>query len=132
MADEMFERANALIEAHAAANPAPEAWARQRAETAEALARFGPVPERVEVTYTPAPPKCRVFWGSHGCMHERGHDPEIPHECSCCECEQHPDPDPDNPNGEPSCVAGPPYYGKITRFYGEDAVALGLPLVKGA
>ncbi len=69
----------------------------------------------------PAVP-CRVYWGSHGCMHERGHDPEIPHECDCCECENHPDPD-------SGCVARPPHYGERTRFYGEDAEALGLPLV---
>jgi hypothetical protein len=75
---------------------------------------------------------CRVYWGSHGCMHPRGHAPETPHECSCCECEQHPDPDPDNPNSEPSCVAGPPYYGPQTLYYGEDAEALELPLVKNA
>lgn len=74
---------------------------------------------------------CRVYWGSHGCMHERGHDPEIPHECSCCDCENHPDPDPDNLDDAPSCVAAPPYYGEATRFYGEDAEALGLPLVNG-
>ncbi|HEV2452528.1 MAG TPA: hypothetical protein VGS62_11460 [Streptosporangiaceae bacterium] len=42
----------------------------------------------------------------------------------------HPDPDPDNPNSEPSCVAKPPYYGPETRFYGDDAEALGLPLVR--
>lgn len=71
---------------------------------------------------------CRVYWGSHGCMHERGHGSEIPHECGCCECIQHPDRDPDNPDSEPSCVAAPPYYGEDTRFYGEDAEALGLPL----
>ena len=72
---------------------------------------------------------CRVYWGSHGCTHPRGHSPEISHACDCCTCEQHPDPDPDNPNGEPSCVAAPPYYGEHTRFFGEDAEALGLPLV---
>lgn len=75
------------------------------------------------------PPHCRVYWGSHGCRHPRGHSPEIPHECDCCECENHPDPDPDNPGSKPSCVAKPPYYGERTRFYGEDAEALGLPMV---
>ena len=61
---------------------------------------------------------CRVYWGSHGCMHPRGHDASIPHECDCCECP-----------GEckRSCVAKPPYYGPETRFYGEEAEALGLP-----
>lgn len=71
-------------------------------------------------------PHCRVFWGSHGCMHPRGHDPGIPHECDCCECpeDRHPDPDADA-----LCVAKPPYYGQQTRFYGEDAGAYGLPVV---
>lgn len=71
-------------------------------------------------------PRCRVYWGTHGCRHPRGHSPETPHECDCCECAQHPDPD-------SGCVAKPPYYsGEHTRFYGEDAEALGLPLVNGA
>lgn len=69
---------------------------------------------------------CRVYWGGHGCMHPRGHGPEIPHACDCCECEQHPDPDPGNLDSAPSCVAAPPYYGEHTHFYGEDATALGL------
>lgn len=58
---------------------------------------------------------CRVYWGTHGCQHPRGHDG--PHECDCCECEHHPDPD-------SGCVAKPPYYAIVdaeTRFYGEDA-----------
>jgi len=59
----------------------------------------------------PAVP-CRVYWGSHGCDFERGH--ENPHACDCCECERHPDPD-------SGCVALPPYYGPDTNFYGEDA-----------
>jgi hypothetical protein len=62
---------------------------------------------------------CRVYWGSHGCMHLRGHDPGTPHACDCCECPV--------PDCKPSCVAKPPYYGPETRFYGEDAEALGLP-----
>lgn len=65
--------------------------------------------------------RCRVYWGSHCCRQPRGHGPETPHACDCCECERHPDPDPDNPDGEPSCVARSPYYGPETRFYGEDA-----------
>ena len=65
---------------------------------------------------------CRVYWGSHGCMHPRGHSIEIPHECDCCECENHPDPD-------SGCVAKPPYYGEDTKYYGEDAGPLGLLLV---
>lgn len=50
---------------------------------------------------------CRVYWGSHGCMLERGHTG--PHECDCY--------DPD----EKGNVGGPPYYGPETKFYGEDA-----------
>lgn len=72
---------------------------------------------------------CRVYWGSHGCHHPRGHPAEVPHECDCCTCQNHPDPDPDNPGNAPSCVAGPPYYGAHTRYYGEEAEAPGLPLV---
>lgn len=63
---------------------------------------------------------CRVYWGSHGCELERGHDG--PHACDCCDC-------PDFHTGDPDaegvmCVAGPPYYGPETVFYGEDAVNL--------
>lgn len=54
---------------------------------------------------------CRVYWGSHGCQLERGHDG--PHECDCCTCDDHPDPG-------SGCVASPPYYGPGTTFYGED------------
>lgn len=53
---------------------------------------------------------CRVYWGSHGCERPRGHDG--PHWCDCCECDDHPG---------PACVAGPPYYGPETLFFGEDA-----------
>ena len=53
---------------------------------------------------------CRVFWGSHGCELERGHDGT--HSCSCCNCENHPD--------IPECVGKAPYYGDNTQFYGED------------
>jgi hypothetical protein len=41
---------------------------------------------------------CRVYWGSHGCDLERGHDGQ--HVCGC---------------------GTPPYYGADTNFYGEDA-----------
>jgi hypothetical protein len=71
---------------------------------------------------------CRVYWGSHGCHLRRGHKGD--HWCNCCECVSHPDPDPDNPGNAPSCVAGPPYYGQKTRYYGDDAEALGLPMVE--
>lgn len=71
---------------------------------------------------------CRVYWGSHGCSFERGHEGTC--ECDCCECGSHPDPDPGNPGCAPSCVAKVPYYGPETRFYGEDAAARGLRLVE--
>lgn len=65
--------------------------------------------------------ECRVYWGSHGCRRQRGH--EGLHECDCCECEDHvgnagvyADEDGD----ELLCVATWPYYGKDTAFYGED------------
>jgi hypothetical protein len=68
-------------------------------------------------------PPCRVYWGSHGCGLARGHPGGADsHDCGCCECASHPDPD------NPGCVAKAPYYGLETRFYGEDAEALGLPL----
>jgi hypothetical protein len=80
------------------------------------------VTAEVEPGLSAAPvPHCRVFWGSHGCMHPRGHSPEIPHECDCCECP--------GETCKRSCVAKPPYYGSDTRFYGEEAEALGLPIV---
>lgn len=55
---------------------------------------------------------CDVYWGSHGCHRPRGH--EGPHWCDCCNCEDHPDDD-------SGCVAGPPYYGDDTYFWGDDA-----------
>lgn len=55
-------------------------------------------------------PPCRVYWGSHGCSRPVGH--EGAHWCDCCQCDDHPD-------GE-WCVAGPPYYGPDTHFWGED------------
>jgi hypothetical protein len=55
---------------------------------------------------------CRVYWGSHGCDLERGHDGH--HFCNCCECTNHPDPD-------SGCVGAYPYYGPETNFYGDDA-----------
>ena len=52
--------------------------------------------------------ECRVYWASHGCEHQRGHDG--PHTCDCGEDST------DHP------IFGP------TLFYGVDAEALGLPL----
>jgi len=55
---------------------------------------------------------CRVYWGSHGCKFERGH--QGLHQCDCCTCDPHIE---DNEEG---CVGSYPYYGEGTRFYGED------------
>lgn len=63
---------------------------------------------------------CRVYWGTHGCDYARGHEED--HECDCCDCPNHAVDHEDR-----GCVAKPPYYGPDTKFYGEDAVALGLP-----
>jgi hypothetical protein len=50
---------------------------------------------------------CRVYWGSHGCGLERGHDG--PHICTTCAM------------GDPAGYVGaPPYYGPGTHFHGED------------
>jgi hypothetical protein len=65
---------------------------------------------------------CQVYWGSHGCSLQRGH--EQPCECDCCDC-------PEGAPCEPYCVAKAPYYGTAeTRFYGEDAITRGLPLIE--
>ena len=64
--------------------------------------------------------RCRVYWGTHGCTLERGHDG--PHLCDCA----------DDPGVDPETrlylddpqvlnVGAPPYYGPETSFYGEDA-----------
>lgn len=58
-------------------------------------------------------PDCRVYWGSHGCTLERGH--EGTHKCTCCECKVHAE------RAEDGCVGAWPYYGKSTKFYGEDS-----------
>lgn len=66
---------------------------------------------------------CRVYWGSHGCQLQRGHEGTC--ECDCCECIG---PHTDKPNKDMLvCVAKAPYYGPETKFYGEDARARGLP-----
>lgn len=71
-------------------------------------------PDGYHVTWAQNPernwPPCRVYWGSHGCARPLGHEGD--HWCDCCECDNHP---------EEGCVAGPPYYGPDTRFYGEGA-----------
>ena len=53
--------------------------------------------------------RCRTYWGSHGCDLPRGHESW----CICWECY-----DADDMEGY---VGMHPYYGKATRFYGEDA-----------
>ena len=62
-------------------------------------------------------PSCRVYWGSHGCHLQRGHKGH--HECQCARDEYG--------NLEPKVdeegvhnVGAWPYYGRMTRFYGED------------
>lgn len=66
---------------------------------------------------------CSVFWGSHGCHRERGHEGDC--WCDCCCCVHHPDAD-------SGCVAGPPYYGDETSFFGDDVEARGLARPKDA
>lgn len=123
MADDIEARiaaANDMIDRAAASIPEFPEMQMPAGVIAMATAHwFSTASERVEVTYAVAPAKCRVYWGSHGCQHPRDHDPETPHECSCCECESQP--------CAGACVARPPYYGPETLFYGEDAEALGLP-----
>lgn len=66
---------------------------------------------------------CEVYWGSHGCRFERGHEGGC--ECDCCTCgDRHPD-----AGDGVLCVAKPPYYGPDTNFYGDDAAGRGLQLV---
>ena len=64
--------------------------------------------------HAPWPEDCRVYWGSHGCRLQRGHDGF--HECDCCDCLDH-----DRDHDERGCVARAPFYGPQTSFYGEDA-----------
>lgn len=67
--------------------------------------------------------ECRVYWGSHGCRFNRGHDG--PHECDCCTCPEGRHNGVDAPrlidDEKVACVSKPPYYGTMTAFYGEDA-----------
>jgi len=67
---------------------------------------------------------CDVYWGSHGCHRERGHEGDC--ECDCCHCGEH-HPFPDWPDEDVLCVAKAPYYGPDTRFYGDDVAVRGLP-----
>jgi hypothetical protein len=72
---------------------------------------------------------CRVYWGSHGCKFDRGHDGLC--ECDCCDCPEghHDGVTAPEELGYPGVhfVAKPPYYGPETNFYGEDVEARGLP-----
>ncbi len=61
---------------------------------------------------------CKVYWDSQACYLSPGH--EGPHVCNP-ECAAIPP--------EDGGAGRPPYYGPETRFYGEDAESLGLPLV---
>lgn len=65
---------------------------------------------------------CHVYWGSHGCKLERGHDG--PH---LCDCADDPGIDPETREyvEEPGVynVGAPPYYGPETIFFGEDTTA---------
>jgi hypothetical protein len=55
---------------------------------------------------------CDVYWGSHGCTHDRGHEGAC--ECDCCDCPEghHDDITAPEELGYPGvvCVAKPPYY----------------------
>ncbi len=62
---------------------------------------------------------CRVYWGSHGCKLERGHDG--PHLCCCAVKNWQDFPDGYEDKDGVLNVGAPPYYGPDTRFYGEDA-----------
>lgn len=54
---------------------------------------------------------CNVFWGTHGCDFELGH--EGPCKCECYL---------DSANWDDGEVGGPPYYGPNTVFYGNTPV----------
>lgn len=62
---------------------------------------------------------CRVYWGSHGCRKPRGHEGD----CLCLCADER------TWRDDVANAGAPPYYGPDTRFYGEDAVARGLPLL---
>lgn len=63
---------------------------------------------------------CRVYWGSHGCQLERGHE-------GPCVCDDSCKPTEAELAQGIGDAGRPPYYGDDTRFYGEDVVARGLP-----
>lgn len=73
-------------------------------------------------------PECRVYWGSHGCMLERGHDGDCICRCAFDDAGNEL-PNRNTPGNEDNGnVGNAPYYGDITTFYGEDAAGRGLPL----
>jgi len=61
---------------------------------------------------------CRVYWNSHGCELERGHDG--PHLCLCALEGGFDKLTRKYPDGSIN-VGEPPYYGAETRFFGDDA-----------
>lgn len=63
---------------------------------------------------------CRVYWGSHGCRLECGH--EGPHLCECAVPDWQDYVDKGGYIDEEGAlnVGAPPYYGPNTKFYGED------------
>jgi outer membrane murein-binding lipoprotein Lpp len=65
---------------------------------------------------------CRVYWGTHGCRLERGHDG--PHECECAR-DAHGELLPRFDDEGVENVGGHPFYGPETRFYGEDVPSEG-------
>lgn len=52
--------------------------------------------------------QCTVYWGSHGCELEKGHE-------GWCDCKC------GNVPAQDGDVGAFPYYGPLTRFYGADA-----------
>lgn len=72
------------------------------------------------MTYNEHVEYCRTYWGSHGCMFERGHSG--PCICDCCEAPaEHMREGSHVLDGGAVCVGAPPYYGPQTNFYGQDA-----------
>lgn len=62
---------------------------------------------------------CRVYWNTHGCDLERGHDG--PHLCDCAVPNWRDYPDGYEDEDGVLNVGAPPYYGPDTHFFGEDA-----------
>lgn len=63
---------------------------------------------------------CEVYWSSHGCKFQHGHDG--PHICDCCDCDDHAGNQGrrvDEDGSEWTCNGAPPYL-PGERFYGDD------------